>query len=127
MVRCYVSGSKVAGFGYQEINALYESPVSGALTCLPPGKRYSFTQHCGLFRDLKQVMEGSWIPQLQQRFAITGERMPVIWDADFFINHSGSEPGIGKYTLCEINVSWVFPFPPSPIPFIVEAVSNRLM
>ncbi len=126
MVRCYVSGSKVAGFGYQEINALYQSPVSGAQHGVLPGKRYYFTPHCGLFTDLKRIMENSWIPQLQQRFAIVEERMPVIWDADFFINDPNSDSGIDKYTLCEINVSCVSPFPPSAVPFIVAAVRNRL-
>lgn len=37
MVRCYLAGAKVAGFGYQEINALYESDSE---TYIPPGKRY---------------------------------------------------------------------------------------
>ncbi|MDO1449617.1 Cj0069 family protein [Rhodocytophaga aerolata] len=127
MVRCYVSGNKVAGFGYQEIVALYEIAINGVKTSLPPSKRYYFTQNCGLFNDLKQIMENSWIPQLQKSLAISSDRMPVIWDADFFINDSNHNMAVGKYTLCEINVSCVSPFPPSAIPFIVEEVSHRLM
>ncbi|MGE5107839.1 MAG: Cj0069 family protein [Sphingobacteriales bacterium] len=123
MLRCYVSGTKVAGFGYQEINALYET---GSDTYLPPGKRYYFTENCGLFTDLKTIMEDEWVPQLQNRLSINHNRMPVIWDADFFINKPNSENVAGKYTLCEINVSCVSPFPPSAIKFIVDEVRNRI-
>lgn len=126
MVRCYVSGNKVAGFGYQEIIALYEIDIKGAKTFLPPSKRYYFTQNCGLFSDLKEVMETSWIPQLQKSLAISTERMPVIWDADFFINQANSHTALGKYSLCEINVSCVSPFPPSAIPFMLEEVCHRI-
>lgn len=122
MVRCYVSGTKVAGFGYQEINALYE--LNGIL--FPPGKRYYFTENCGLFSDLREVMEAKWIPELQERLAIPDDKMPVIWDADFFINSFNNPVATGKYTLCEINVSCVSPFPPSAIKFIVDQVGQRL-
>lgn len=63
MVRCYSSGSSVAGFGYQEINALYELNNKTYL----PGKRYYYTENCGLFADLKKIMENKWIPQLQTK------------------------------------------------------------
>lgn len=126
MVRCYLSGNKVAGFGYQEINALYELTTNDVKTSVPPSKRYYFTQNCGLFSDLKQIMETSWVPQLQEKLAIADQMMPIIWDADFFINAINSNTAVGKYTLCEINVSCVSPFPPSSIEFIVEEVRNRL-
>jgi hypothetical protein len=122
MVRCYLSGNKVAGFGYQEINALYELNNN----YFPPSKRYYFTQNCGLFSDLKEILENRWVPQLQKDQSITNEMMPVIWDADFFINQINNNTAVGKYSLCEINVSSVSPFPPSAIPFIVEEVRNRL-
>ena len=123
MVRCYLSGTTVAGFGYQEINALYEL---NSKTHLPPGKRYYFTENCGLFDDLKQVIENEWVPQLQQNLSIADNEMPVIWDADFFINKVNSEKVNGKYSLCEINVSCVSPFPPSSIRFMVDEVSRRI-
>ena len=125
MVRCYVAGTKVSGFGYQEINALYELNNNGANVYVPPGRRYYFTEHCGLFSDLKKTMEEEWIGQLQKQLSIPTEKMPVIWDADFFINHTGNTAN-GKYTICEINVSSVSPFPPSSIPHIVQLVNERL-
>jgi len=126
MVRCYLSGTKVAGFGYQEINALYELVNEQNKTYVPPGKRYYFTENCGLFNDLKEIMEIAWVPQLQNDLSLTDEVMPVIWDADFFINKVNSETAVGKYTLCEINVSCVSPFPPGAVKFIVDEVKTRI-
>jgi len=122
MVRCYLSGKKVAGFGYQEINALYQLNS----TWFAPGKRFYFTENCGLFSDLKEIMEQDWVPQLQNCLSVTDEMLPVIWDADFFINKPNSEMIAEKYSLCEINVSSVSPFPPSAIKFIVDAVRSNI-
>ncbi len=125
MVRCYVTGTRVSGFGYQEVNALYELNKDESLIRLPPSKRYYFTEHCGLFSDLKEKMEKEWIQELQSRLSIPGDMMPVIWDADFFINSSPHDAE-KRYTLCEINVSCVSPFPPSSIPHIVNIIGERL-
>ena len=120
MVRCYMSGKRVAGFGYQEINALY--PQDGPVT---PGKRFYFTEKCALFADLRMLMEERWIDQLLEVSDLTAKKLPVIWDADFFINCMvPNSPG--RYTLCEINVSSVSPFPESAIGFIVDSVQNAL-
>jgi len=126
MVRCYLTGTKVSGFGYQEVNALYDSTKNSSAGYIPPGKRFYYSQNCALFRDLKDLMENKWVPQLQEKLFIQNEMMPVIWDADFFINEVNSVNTIAKYSLCEINVSCVSPFPPSSINFIVEEVSNRI-
>ena len=126
MVRCYLSGNKVAGFGYQEINALYEMNTPDGTRRLPPSSRYYFSENCGLFADLKQIMERSWLPQLQQIQSIPDDLLPIIWDADFFINKANNQSAIGKYSLCEINVSSVSPFPPSAIPFIVNETTLRI-
>ncbi len=123
MVRCYLTGTKVAGFGFQEINALYES---NGKTHIPPSKRYYFTENCGLFSDLKEIMQNEWVPQLQKNLSIAEIMMPVIWDADFFINNPNTKKTNKKYTLCEINVSCVSPFPPSAIKFIVDEVKTRI-
>jgi hypothetical protein len=118
MVRCYLTGAKVSGFGYQEINALYPNKS--------PSQRYYFSEDCGLFGDLKSIMENKWVPELQQITGIKNERLPVIWDADFFINSINTKDTSTKYSLCEINTSSVSPFPESSIPYIVEDVKTRL-
>ena len=123
MVRCYLCGAKVAGFGYQEVNALY--PVINSVY-KKPGQRFYFSEDCGLFRDLKDIMENSWLSQLLNITGINHDRLPVIWDADFFINKINTEITSEKYSLCEINVSCVSPFPKSSIPYIIEEVTKRI-
>lgn len=123
MVRSYLTGMKVAGFGFQEINALYESKNK---THIPASKRYYFSENCGLFSDLKEIMQNEWVPQLQKNLSIAESMLPVIWDADFFINKPNSKNANKKYTLCEINVSCVSPFPPSAIKFIVDKVKTKV-
>lgn len=125
MVRCYLSGPKVAGFGYQEINMLYEAG-SDFQSHFTPSKRYYFTENCGLFTDLKEVMENKWVSELQHTLEISRDQLPVIWDADFFINKVNSNNASSKYSLCEINASCVSPFPPSAVRFIVEEVRDRI-
>jgi hypothetical protein len=123
MVRCYLCGGKVAGFGYQEVNALYPKTNSAYKK---PGKRFYFSEDCGLFSDLKQIMEARWVQRLQEITELESKMLPVIWDADFFINEINTETTGKKYSLCEINVSSVSPFPESAIPYIVEEVKNRI-
>ena len=116
MVRCYLTGAKVSGFGYQESVALCPNrPIS---------PRYYFSEDCGLFQDLKQIMESKWIPQLQEIHAIPDAQMPLLWDIDLFINDVNTSRTEDKYTLCEINVSCVSPFPPSCIGYIVQALKS---
>jgi len=123
MVRCYLSGSRVTGFGYQEINALYPK-INGIHK--KPGQRFYYSEDCGLFKDLKEIMEKIWVFQLQKLTGLSNEELPVIWDADFFINKVNSENAAEKYSLCEINASCVSPFPESSIPYIVDTVRERI-
>jgi hypothetical protein len=125
MVRCYLSGSKVTGFGYQEINALYpiteKNPVFKKSS-----QRFYFSEDCGLFSDLRNIMEKNWVQKLQELTGVSNEMLPVIWDADFFINNINTQNTNEKYSLCEINVSCVSPFPESSIPYIAEEVKKRI-
>ena len=71
-------------------------------------------------------MEGKWIPQLQNIHSLSDEVMPVLWDIDLFINDVNTTDTANKYSLCEINVSGVSPFPPSSIPHVVNALKAKL-
>ncbi|HET9746011.1 MAG TPA: Cj0069 family protein [Chitinophagaceae bacterium] len=124
MVRCYLSGTKVSGFGYQEVNALYPV-VNGVYK--KPGQRFYYSDECALFADLKNIMEKKWVPQLQELTGIRTEKLPVIWDADFFINKLNTDRTNEKYSLCEINASCVSPFPESSIPHIFNEVKKRIL
>lgn len=123
MVRCYLCGSKVAGFGYQEVNALY--PVINGVY-IKPSQRFYYSENCGLFSDLKEIMETRWVPRLQAITGIKTGRLPVIWDADFFINKINTLNPAEKYSLCEINTSSVSPFPESAIPFMADEIKKRI-
>lgn len=111
VVRCYFVGSKIGGFGYQEINAFYPHET------LSPRKRFYLTEKCGLFRDLSDKVKNNFIPTLLDKANIKEEELPFIWDADFFI-------GSDRYILCEINASCVSPFPPSTIQYIYNKIIN---
>jgi hypothetical protein len=124
MVRCYLSGSKVSGFGYQEVNALF--PVVNGIY-KKPGQRFYYSEECALFADLKNIMENNWVLQLQEITGIRADILPVIWDADFFINKINTDKTNEKYSLCEINASCVSPFPESSIPHIVNEVKKRTL
>jgi hypothetical protein len=121
MVRCYMTCKRVVGFGFQEINALFPAPDGP----IAPGKRFYLTENCALFTDLREKMECQWIDELTNVVGLSPDKLPVIWDADFFIN-SMQPNSVGRYTLCEINVSSVSPFPESAIPVIVAEV-NRIV
>ena len=77
----------------------------------------------GLFSDMRRHIEEVWLDQLLDKTGIKDDELPVIWDADFFINDPFTNNVKSKYSLCEINVSSVSPFPPAAIPFIVERVT----
>jgi hypothetical protein len=126
MVRCYLTGTKISGFGYQESVALCPQSDEPDAEIRPTSRRFYFSEDCGLFQDLQKIMEEKWVPQLQQIHAISDESMPLLWDVDFFINDVNTKHTEEKYTLCEINVSSVSPFPPSCVSYITKELKARL-
>jgi len=126
MVRCYLTGNRVSGFGYQESVALCPYTNDLESETRPVSGRFYFTEYCGLFQDLRVIMESKWIPQLQEIHSISNEMMPLLWDIDLFINDVNEKEITKKYSLCEINVSCVSPFPPSCIGHVVNQLKMKL-
>jgi hypothetical protein len=124
MVRCYLTGNKVSGFGYQESVALCQYSNDLEAEIRPASGRFYFTEYCGMFQDLRKIMESKWIPQLQEIHSISNEMMPLLWDIDLFINDVNTKETEKKYSLCEINVSCVSPFPPSCINHIADELKK---
>lgn len=122
MVRAYLCGTKVAGFGYQEIVALYPVATDDDFTRRQPSRRYYYTENCFLFQRLRQRLEKEWLPALQELMAMRAEEFPLLWDVDFFL---GDSPG-AEFSLCEINASCVSPFPESAITPMVTELERRL-
>jgi hypothetical protein len=120
MVRAYLCGAKVSGFGYQEINALYSVRPEDDFSPRQPSRRHYYTGECHLFQSLRLRLERDWLPALQAHFNIQAHELPLIWDADFFLGDSD------QYFLCEINASCVSPFPESAVAPMVTELERRL-
>ena len=123
MVRAYLVGDRVAGFGHQAINALY--PAQPGEPAPAPGPRLYHDADLPQFQMLKRLLETQWIAQLRERVGLTQTQLPLLWDCDFMFGES-TDPQAERYVLCEINVSSVSPFPPSCIEPLVRAVKARL-
>jgi len=125
MVRCYITKNKVGGFGYQESVALCPQTNEPDSKIRPTSRRFYFSESCGLFQDLRKIMESKWIPQLQEIHSISDDMMPLLWDIDLFINDVNGPCPEKKYSICEINVSCVSPFPPSCVQYMVNEIKAK--
>jgi hypothetical protein len=113
MIRCYLVGGKVEGFGRQDIVALHPT--------LAPTQRNYHPWSMPEFQYLKQLLEDDWVPAMQQILNISDDELPILWDCDFLFGPKDAK-GLDTYVLCEINVSSVSPFPDSAIEPLVKAV-----
>jgi hypothetical protein len=112
--------------GYQEVNALYPQSHEPESRRRLTSRRYYFSEDCGLFQDLRGIMESHWVPEMQEIHSLPDSLLPLLWDADFFINDVNSKLPEKKYTLCEINTSSVSPFPESCISHVVAELKRVL-
>jgi hypothetical protein len=118
MIRCYVSGQRVAGFGHQMVRAL-APPGAG-----PAGRRLYSGPTDPRFQELKTVLECGWIPQMAELLGLSLHALPVIWDADFLLGPRAARHD--SYVLCEINASSVFPMPDEAPDAIAATLLDRL-
>ena len=127
MIRCYMSGSRVAGFGHQLIKALIPPPpLEGPDSPeAQPGPRIMHRPDAQQFRALRQSMEDEWTPQMMQTLGIDASSLPVIWDADFLYGPRDAN-GTDTYVLCEINASSCFAIPDEAPAAIAQTVKDRL-
>jgi hypothetical protein len=126
MIRCYVVGDQVAGFGEQLVNALYPSSTGRPADEAPqPGPRNYFPPDRQDFQRLKSKLEGEWIPEMCSVLGMTRANLPVLWDADFMFGAKDRD-GTDTYVLCEINVSSVYPYPPSALAPLVRETLSRV-
>ncbi|WP_407158416.1 Cj0069 family protein [Bradyrhizobium sp. STM 3557] len=126
MIRCYMSGSKVAGFGHQLIKALIPPPPEGpASPEAQPGPRIMHGPDAPPFQRLRRLMEDEWTPRMMETLAIDEPSLPVIWDADFLYGPRDAA-GADTYVLCEINASSCFAIPEQAPAAIARTVADRL-
>jgi hypothetical protein len=127
MIRCYMSGSKVAGFGHQLIKALIPPPPEGPDSPqAQPGPRIMHGPDAALFQSLRRLMEDQWTPQLMETLDIDEVSLPVIWDADFLYGLRDAD-GADTYVLCEINASSCFGIPDEAPAAIARTVKDRIL
>jgi hypothetical protein len=123
MVRAYLVRERVAGFGHQAINALYPATADEP----PPqaGPRLYSGSDDPRFQRLRRRLEEEWVGMLQTRLGVASHELPLLWDADFLL---GGTPGSGEdsFSLCEINVSSVAPYPESANREIAAALRTVL-
>ncbi len=123
MVRAYLVGDRVGGFGHQAVNALY--PARPGEPAPSAGPRLYHGADDARFQDLRQRLESGWIDTLRERVGVAPDRLPLLWDCDFMLGERApGEPE--RHVLCEVNVSSVSPFPPSAIAPLVAAVQARV-
>ena len=125
MIRCYMSGEKVAGFGHQKIKALIPPPEGLDAPAAQPGPRIMHGPNAAPFQGLRTKMETEWTPQMMQILGIQANALPIIWDADFLYGPRDAA-GEDTYVLCEINVSCVFAIPEEAPAAIARRTLERL-
>jgi len=125
MIRCYMAGDRVAGFGHQYVKALIEPPPEGPDSpAAQPGPRIYHGPDAAAFQALRAKMESEWVPQMMQALDIKRAALPVIWDADF-LHGPRDAAGADTYVLCEINVSSCFAIPDEAPAAIAKLVLAR--
>jgi hypothetical protein len=126
MIRCYMSGDRVAGFGHQLIKALIPPPPEGpGSPTAQPGPRIMHGADAAVFRRLRMQMETEWVPEMIAVLRIDTEALPIIWDADFLYGPR-TATGEDSYVLCEINVSSCFAIPDEAPAAIARLTVERL-
>jgi hypothetical protein len=127
MIRCYVGGDKVVGFGHQLIKALIPPPPEGPNSPeAQPGPRIMHGPDAAPFQALRSQMENEWIPGMMETVDLGRNDLPIIWDADFLYGPRAIS-GEDTYVLCEINVSSVFAIPDQAPAAIARLVRERLL
>lgn len=119
MIRCYMSGARVAGFGRQIISALMP-PGSP-----PSGPRIMSGPDLPELQRLRRLMEDEWTPGLLGLLDLTPDQLPVIWDADFLYGPRTAD-GQDSHVLCEINASSCFAIPDEAPEVLARTLLDRL-
>jgi hypothetical protein len=126
MIRCYLIGDTIQGFGHQAVNALFPAaPGTPDDAMPPPGPRLYSAPDDPRFQRLRTLMERDWLPQFLGMVGMTAAALPALWDIDFMLGPRDAD-GQDSYVLCEINVSSVSPFPESAVVPLAREVLARL-
>jgi len=113
----------VAGFGYQNVNALLPVTENSKNAPVASSRNY-FTAQTAEFQNIKKKMETQWLHELLKTLDLTVDQLPILWDVDFL---PGPESDPDALILCEINTSSVHPFPDSALKLITDELLRTLV
>jgi hypothetical protein len=119
MVRCYMAGDRLAGFGRQKVRALAPADAGAS------GPRLYSGPEDPRFQRLRGLMEHDWTPGICRILGLAPDELPVIWDADFLLGQKHAD-GLDRYVLCEINASSVFPISETAPQAMARLLRGRL-
>ena len=122
MIRCYMVGRKVEGFGHQYVTALLR-PRAGDVGPPAPQPRLYYPPSKPEFQPLKEKLEREWLPAMQRLLDIDTGSLPALWDADFLYGPK-TLTGEDSFVLCEVNISAVLPFPDATLAPLAECVAS---
>ncbi len=126
MIRCYLVQDRIAGFGHQEINALFPAPEGAPPEEAPqPGPRLYYPATKPQFQVIRRKMEEEWLGEMLRTLDMDVTELPLLWDADFLFGPKTSS-GEDSYVLCEINVSSVYPYPEEAAEPLARATAAKL-
>src|SRR3546814_5130421 len=81
MVRCYVCGHRVVGFGHNLITALMTPTAIDTTSSTPqPMGRAMFGPEVTRFAALRKAMEDRWIPEMKRLLSIADHDLPLLWE-----------------------------------------------
>jgi hypothetical protein len=117
MIRVYLAGDRVIGFGWQLVRALLDTEPA-------PPRTYSGPDD-PRFQHLRRRFERDWTPALLACLDLSRADLPVLWDADFLFGPPDAD-GRDTHVLCEINASSVHPYPATAPAAVADLVAARL-
>lgn len=120
MIRAYLTHGDVVGFAHQYPAGLRPEAAGEP----PPAKTFELPT-AEAYRELRELLETKWVPEMQALLNLATYDLPVIWDADFLFG-SKTAAGDDTYVLCEINASSTFAFPEHAIPRVARAALDRI-
>ena len=123
LVRCYLSLGEVVGFCHQWPAGLLDAGVAANIS--DRGRPAMEGPEAPSHQRLRRLVEHQWVPEMARVLGLDTHDLPVIWDADFLFGDQ-DERGEDRYVLCEINVSAVWPFPPTASTTIAANTLSRI-
>ncbi|MGE0598228.1 MAG: Cj0069 family protein [Dehalococcoidia bacterium] len=121
-IRCYMVNRQVSGFGHHYVGGLLPRAVGEPE---PRNPRLYYGPSYPEFQALKLKLEGGWVDEMLRILDISGDELPVLWDADFFFGVRNAA-GEDTFVLCEINASSVDIFPGETLTALADAVRDRV-